>query len=179
MKAMHWRVIPLLVFALLVAFFWRGLSLDPQHLPSAQLNRPVPRFQLPTIGDDSQPKFTQVSLRGQVSLLNVWASWCTACSDEQIFLLQLAREGQVIFGLNYKDNRQDAKQWLADWGNPYRLVGEDVDGKVAIDLGVYGAPETFLVDQAGIIRYRHPGVLTAKIWQQEFLPRIKQLGQTA
>ncbi len=175
---MKWRIIPFIVFVLLVTFFWRGLSLDPHHLPLAQLDKPLPKFQLPILGDP-QAKFTQASLYGHVALLNVWASWCTACVDEQIFLLQLAREGVAIYGLNYKDNTEKSKQWLAEWGNPYKLVGEDLQGKVAIDLGVYGAPETFLIDKTGVIRYRHAGVLDAMVWQREFLPRIKALELTA
>ena len=178
MKTIPWRIIPFIVFMLLVTFFWRGLSLDPQHLPSVQLGKPLPLFRLPTVGE-KQKELTSAALHGQIVLLNVWASWCAACTDEQLFLLQLARQGIVIYGLNYKDNPDDAKKWLAEWGNPYRLVGADVDGKVAIDLGVYGAPETFLVDKKGTIRYRHAGVLNAMIWQQEFLPLIKQLEQSA
>ena len=173
---MKWRLIPLLVFALLVGFFWRGLSLDPHHVPLAQLDKPLPKFQLQVLGNQ-QTTLTQASLQGQVTLLNVWASWCAACIDEQTFLLQLAREGVVIYGLNYKDKSQEAKQWLSEWGNPYKLVGADVKGTVAIDLGVYGAPETFLVDKKGIIRYRHVGVLDASSWQKEFLPRINVLEQ--
>lgn len=174
MKSLPWRIIPLIVFMLLVIFFGRGLSLDPQHLPSVQLGKSLPEFRLPIVGDE-QSVLTPTALHGQIVLLNVWASWCAACTDEQLFLLQLAREGVVIFGLNYKDNLDDAKKWLAEWGNPYRLIGSDADGKTGIDLGVYGAPETFLVDKAGIIRYRHVGVLNATIWQRDFLPLIKQL----
>lgn len=175
---MKWRLIPFVVFVVLVIFFWRGLSLDPHEIPLAQLNKPLPQFQLPILGDE-QTSFTQNSLQGQVTLLNVWASWCAACVDEQAFLLQLAREGVGIYGLNYKDNPQEAKQWLNEWGNPYKVVGEDLKGTVAIDLGVYGAPETFLVDKKGIIRYRHVGVLNADSWQKEFLPRMKLLEQAA
>ena len=178
MIRMHWRIIPLVVFGVLVIFFGRGLLLDPQHLPSAKLGKPLPQFRLSVLSDE-QEMLTPTTLQGQVSLLNVWASWCTACTNEQLFLLQLAHEGVAIYGLNYKDNTEDAKKWLSQWGNPYRLVGADITGSVAIDLGVYGAPETFLVDKAGIIRYRHVGVLTAVVWQQEFLPLIKQLEQAA
>lgn len=178
MKKLHWRIIPFIVFTLLVIFFWRGLSLDPHHLPSAQLGKPLPAFQLPVLGNQ-QEILTASTLKGQVALLNVWASWCAACTEEQFFLLQLAREGVAIYGLNYKDKADDASTWLAEWGNPYKAVGSDLSGKVAIDLGVYGAPETFLVDKAGVIRYRHVGVLNASIWQQEFLPLIKQLEQNA
>lgn len=174
MKAMHWRILPFILFILLALFLWRGLSLDPHHLPSAKMGKALPFFQLKTIGDETT-LFTPAAMRGQLSLLNVWASWCAACLDEQPFLLQLAGEGVAIYGLNYKDHRNNTKQWLEEWGNPYKTVGEDSAGKVAIDLGVYGAPETFLVDKAGIIRYRHAGVLTPKIWQDEFVPLIKSL----
>lgn len=173
MKSLYWRIIPFVVFLMLVIFFARGLSLDPQRLPSVKLGKALPAFRLPIVGDE-QSVLTPADLHGQVVLLNVWASWCAACTDEQLFLLQLAREGVVIYGLNYKDNPGDAKKWLSEWGNPYRLIGSDIEGKTAIDLGVYGAPETFLVDKAGIIRYRHVGVLNALIWKKEFLPLIRQ-----
>lgn len=178
MKSICWRLMPLMVFVLLAIFFGRGLLLDPQRLPSAKLGKPLPPFRLSILNDD-QKTLTPAVFHGQISLLNVWASWCVACANEQLFLLQLAREGVAIYGLNYKDNTDDAKKWLAEWGNPYRLVGADMTGKVAIDLGVYGAPETFLVDKAGVIRYRHVGVLTAAVWLQEFLPLMKQLEQVA
>ncbi len=177
MKPVYWRVIPLIVFGLLVSFLWRGLSLDPQHLPSAQLGKPLPSFRLSVLGD-AQAEFTPAMMRGHVTLLNIWASWCMACSEEQLLLMQLAREGIIIYGLNYKDNADEASKWLDSWGNPYRMVGEDLTGKVGIDLGVYGAPETFLVDKTGIIRYRHVGVLTEFVWQRELLPLMKQLEQT-
>lgn len=174
MKALHWRIIPLVVFGSLVILLWRGLSLDPQHLPSAKLGKPLPEFSLPILGHNKL-QLTPSILNGEVSLLNVWASWCETCSEEQVFLTQLAQQGVAIYGLNYKDSPHDAREWLTEWGNPYKLVGEDLDGKVSIDLGVYGAPETFLVDKKGRIRYRHVGVLNRDIWRKEFLPRIKQL----
>jgi cytochrome c biogenesis protein CcmG/thiol:disulfide interchange protein DsbE len=178
MKSLYWRIIPFVVFLMLVIFFARGLSLDPQRIPSVKLGKALPAFQLPIVGDEHSV-LTSTDLLGQIVLLNVWASWCAACTDEQLFLLQLAREGVVIYGLNYKDNPDDAKKWLGEWGNPYRLIGADIDGKTAIDLGVYGAPETFLVDKAGIIRYRHVGGLNALIWKKEFLPLIRQLKNSA
>ncbi len=174
MKRAHWRSLPFLVFAVLVIFFWRGLSLDPHELPLAKLGKPLPPFQLLALMEGN-PAFTPALLRGHVTLLNVWASWCAACTDEQFFLMQLAREGVVIYGLNYKDNPKEARAWLGEWGNPYKSVGVDVDGKVAIDLGVYGAPETFLIDKVGIIRYRHAGILTEDIWKREFVARIQLL----
>ena len=174
MKQICWRMIPLVFFAVLVVFFWRGLSLDPQHLPSVTVGKPVPFFELPSVGDKTQT-MTSTSLRGQVVLLNVWASWCAACTEEQVFLMELARQGVVIYGLNYKDSMKDATHWLAEWGNPYKMIGSDRSGQVAIDLGVYGAPETFLIDKSGFIKYRHAGILTPSVWAREFLPRIAAL----
>lgn len=174
MKLTFWRIMPLLVFLLLAIFLWRGLALEPQKLPSVQIGQALPDFKLAEL-NSPQVSFTAKQLRGKISLLNVWASWCAACIDEQVFLMQLSKEGIPLFGLNYKDNSENAKQWLAEWGNPYQLIGEDSQGKVAIDLGVYGAPETFLIDQQGIIRFRHVGVLNEESWKRDFLPRIKQL----
>ncbi|KTD06725.1 DsbE family thiol:disulfide interchange protein [Legionella jamestowniensis] len=172
-----WRLIPLFFFVLLVLFLWRGLSLEPQTLPSAKINQALPAFQLTSLG--SGHPFTPKILQGQVSLLNVWASWCSACIEEQVFLMQLSREGVPIYGLNYKDDTQNATQWLKEWGNPYRAIGEDHDGSVAIDLGVYGAPETFLIDKKGVIRFRHVGILNDTSWNTEFLPRMKLLQEEA
>ena len=174
MKFSLWRYIPLGAFMLLACFFWQGLSLSPQDLPLAKLGKPVPLFKLKSLGDEKL-EFTNVLLHEQVSLLNVWASWCAACLDEQRFMLKLAEQGVRIYGLNYKDNPIRAKRWLEKWGNPYQLVGEDNDGRLAIDLGVYGAPETFLIDKAGIIRFRYAGALTEKVWQAKFLPLMKSL----
>jgi cytochrome c biogenesis protein CcmG/thiol:disulfide interchange protein DsbE len=178
MKVLYWRMLPLLFFMGLVFFFWRGLSLDPGHLPSSQLGKDLPSFRLPVLGDPNV-ELTSATFRGQVTLLNVWASWCHACTEEQYFLLKLAREGVTIYGMNYKDRVEDAKDWLTTWGNPYRLVGEDVTGRVGIDLGVYGTPETFLIDKRGVIRYRHAGALTEVVWQNELLPLMKQWEQSA
>ena len=174
MKNMDLRLIPIILFLLLSFFLWRGLSLDPHHLPSAVVGKSLPDFILPQL-QNSQNKLASIELRDRVVLLNVWASWCQACIDEQAFLLQLAREGVPIYGLNYKDKSEHALQWLAQWGNPYRLTAQDIEGKVAIDLGVYGAPETFVIDKQGIIRYRHAGVMNQQIWSKEILPLMKQL----
>lgn len=178
MKKISWRILPFFLFIGLALFFWKGLSLDPQNLPSAQIGKRLPDFSLPQLGDPEQ-KVTPDSLKGQVALLNVWASWCAACIEEQVFMLQLAREAVPIYGLNYKDNTEEARRWLREWGNPYRLVAQDKEGKLAIDLGVYGAPETFLLDKEGRIRYRHVGILTEKDWQTDILPRIRQLEQVS
>lgn len=174
MRYLSLRLIPILLFVLLSIFLWRGLFLDPHALPSAQINKPLPNFVVPQL-QNTQDQFSAQQLKNQVSLLNVWASWCMACVDEQVFLMQLAREGVTIYGLNYKDQREDALQWLSEWGNPYQLIGQDKHGKVAIDLGVYGAPETFVIDKKGIIRYRHVGILNQETWSQVILPLIQNL----
>lgn len=176
-QSLYWRLIPFVIFVALGFFLWRGLSLEPQKLPSAQLGKTLPSFQLASLGKDKL--FSPDVMKGRVSLLNVWASWCAACVDEQVFLMGLAREGVLIYGLNYKDKTESAQSWLKEWGNPYQAVGEDKSGKVAIDLGVYGAPETFLIDKQGRIRFRQVGILTEIAWQTDFLPRIKQLESEA
>lgn len=142
-------------------------------MPSVQLGKSLPAFQLPAVEEGKL--FTPDVMKGRVVLLNVWASWCEACVEEQVFLMRLARQSVPIYGLNYKDNTQNAQRWLNEWGNPYQAVGEDKEGRVAIDLGVYGAPETFLIDKKGVIRYRHIGILNEEAWKSDFLPRIKQL----
>lgn len=174
MSKRYWRFMPLMLFLLIAMFLWRGLSLDPQNLPSVQLGKPLPIFQLDALGDKTG-QLTPQLMRGRVALLNIWASWCDACTQEQSFLSELADEGVVIYGINYKDSVENASQWLSQWGNPYQLIGRDTNGQVAIDLGVYGAPETFLIDAEGSIQYRHAGPLTPTVWLHEFLPRIKQL----
>lgn len=174
MKRSMLRMTPFIVFIGLALFFWRGLSLDPHDLPSTRIDKVLPTFNLPPL-EDKQPSFSSTTLRGQVSLLNVWASWCMACMDEQPFLMKLANQGVLIYGLNYKDKIPDARDWLANWGNPYRLVGADTSGRTAIELGVYGAPETFIVDKKGMIRFRYVGILDAKVWEAVFVPRMKQL----
>lgn len=178
MRRLGWRVIPIVLFLLLAVFLWRGLSLDPHHLPSVQIGKPLPPFNLVQL-QNPKAYFGPQNLGHQVVLLNVWASWCEACIEEQVFMLQLAREGVPIYGLNYKDKSEDALQWLAQWGNPYSMIGQDTEGRVAIDLGVYGAPETFVIDKKGIIRYRHVGVMDQEIWLKNIAPLMKQLEKEA
>lgn len=174
MRKIGWRAVPIIFFVLLSLFLWRGLSLDPHNLPSVQLGKSVPVFTLPQL-QQSDASFSSTQLQGQVALLNVWASWCEACVEEQVFMLQLAREGVPIYGLNYKDKSVDALQWLVQWGNPYKMIAQDANGKVAIDLGVYGAPETFVIDKKGIIRYRHVGIMNQAAWLKDILPLMKKL----
>ncbi|MBN9227709.1 MULTISPECIES: DsbE family thiol:disulfide interchange protein [Legionella] len=177
MRKVGWKIVPITLFLLLCVFLWRGLSLNPHELPSVQLGKSLPQFSLPQLHNPNSV-FSSNQLRNQVILLNVWASWCAACVDEQVLMLQLAREGVPIYGLNYKDKPVNALRWLEQWGNPYKLVIQDQDGKVAIDLGVYGAPETFVIDKHGIIRYRHVGIMTQDVWLKEISPLIKRLEQT-
>jgi cytochrome c biogenesis protein CcmG, thiol:disulfide interchange protein DsbE len=170
--------IPFILFISIAGFFLRGLFLDPQSIPSVQVGHQLPKFKLQRL-DQKNSWFSPDLLRGRVVLLNVWASWCDACAQEQVTLLQLAHAGVPIYGLNYKDSSVQSRAWLKKWGNPYLAIGEDPYGKVALDLGVYGAPETFIIDQKGIIRYRHVGVLTMDIWQKTILPIMQDLERQA
>ncbi len=170
--------IPIALFALLSLFLWKGLSLNPRELPSVQIGKKLPNFKLPRL-DDMQKSFSKKQLAHRVALLNVWASWCEACIEEQMFLMQLSREGVALYGINYKDTNDDALTWLHQWGNPYQMIGVDKEGKTAIDLGVYGTPETYLIDKKGIIRYRHAGVLTQELWLSTIKPLMHELEQNS
>lgn len=166
--------IPLVLFFVLGFFFWQGLKLDPREMPSALIGKPFPSFTLNTVKDESAQINEQV-LKGQVSLVNVWATWCVSCRQEHPELVRIAREtGIPIFGLNYKDERGAALKWLEDYMDPYQFSLYDVDGRLGLDLGVYGAPETYIVDKQGIVRYRFVGVIDRQIWQQELLPEVKK-----
>jgi cytochrome c biogenesis protein CcmG/thiol:disulfide interchange protein DsbE len=166
---------PLGIFALLVAFLFRGLSLDPKLVPSPLVGKPVPAFTLTRL-DNPAVTISDADFKGKVSLLNVWATWCVSCRREHETLVQLAKTGQVeIYGLNYKDNREDANRWLSQLGNPYVANAFDSDGRVGIDWGVYGAPETFIIDREGIIRHKHIGPLTDEIINDEILPLVAKL----
>lgn len=168
--------LPLLIVVVLGYFLWKGLSLDPQKLPSALIDKPVPAFELPWLEQPGQT-LTQEIFKGKVSLLNVWATWCPACLDEHPFLMELAGRGVPIYGLDYKDEVAAANQWFADLGNPYVATIFDQKGSLGLDLGVYGAPETYIVDREGIIRYRHVGPINEATWQQSLLPIFSRLQQ--
>lgn len=174
---MRWQLlIPLLVLLGLGALFASRLGEDPGLIPSPLIDQPLPSFTLQTL--DAPPQtVSSDDLRGKPFLLNVWGSWCAFCADEHGFLMQLARNRVIdIYGFNWKDERDAATQWLADLGNPYVLSVVDQQGSAAIDLGVYGAPETFLVDANGIVVHKFVGPLDAASWQQEFAPRLATLG---
>lgn len=168
---------PLLVLAVLVGFFWIGLGLDPGYVPSPFVGKPAPAVKLPEIRDP-QRIITNEDLKGQVSLLNVWATWCVGCRAEHDTLLRIAETGIVpIFGLNWKDDKNAALEWLDKLGDPYVATAVDREGLVAIDWGVYGAPETFLIDADGIVLYKHIAPLTMQIWREQFMPRILEAKQ--
>ena len=152
------RFMPLIVFAALVALLAIGLTLNPRLVPSPLIGKPAPEFELPLLLKEGS--FSNKDLIGHVTLVNVWASWCYACRQEHNTVKYLSRNGVRIIGLNYKDEPDDAKNWLAKLGNPYQSVAVDYDGRIAIDWGVYGAPETFLIDQQGIIRHKVIGPLS-------------------
>jgi len=169
--------IPLILFILLVTLLALGLRHDPHEVPSPLINKAAPAFQLPQLTDPTQ-KFSAQDMRGKVWLLNVWASWCVTCRDEHPLLLQYARSGALpIYGLNYKDKREDALSWLEELGDPYVLSVSDTDGRVGIDYGVYGAPETYLIDRDGVIRFKQVGPVTPDIWQKTILPLAQQLNK--
>ena len=166
-------LIPVVVFVLLIVLFRVGLDRDPSFVPSPLIGKSVPAFELARlVSPDKQ--VTDADLRGGVSLLNVWATWCVGCRQEHETLNKIASLGIVpIYGLNWKDDAEQANRWLNELGNPYAATGFEGAGRVAIDWGVYGAPETFLIDADGIILYRHISPLTMETWESEFVPRIR------
>ncbi|MGB1239224.1 MAG: DsbE family thiol:disulfide interchange protein [Pseudomonadales bacterium] len=158
--------IPLALFLVMGGFLFKGLFLDPTELPSAKLDKPFPAFDLPSLESDQQ-RVSETDLRGDVVLVNVWATWCPTCKQEHSFLNKLAQEeGVKIVGINYKDDREKAKVWLKRYQDPYVLNILDTKGTLGLDLGVYGAPETYVVDTKGMIRYRHVGAVDANVWRE-------------
>ena len=174
MRALKY-IIPLAVFFGLVIFFAIGLTKDPREVPSPLIEKPAPQFKVARL-HEPDATFGPADMRGKVWLLNVWASWCVSCRVEHPLLVEMSKKNVVpIIGLNYKDQREDGKQWLAKFGNPYTLSAYDVDGKVGIDYGVYGVPETFVIDKQGVIRYKQIGPITQEALDKTILPLIKKL----
>ena len=170
-------LIPLALFLVLVVFLAVGLTRDPHEVPSHLINKAAPTFRLPQLKDPSKT-FSAEDMRGKVWILNVWASWCVSCRDEHPLLIEYAKTGVVpIYGLNWKDKPEDAIGWLEDLGDPYVLSASDLDGRIAIDYGVYGAPETYLIDQSGTIRFKQIGPLTPDVWSDKILPMVQQLNR--
>ncbi len=167
---------PLALFAVLVVLLGIGLTRDPRLVPSPLIGKAAPAFELPTVADPAR-RLRGTDLRGRPYLLNVWASWCVACRAEHPLLLALAKRDVVeLVGLNYKDERGAASAWLGRHGNPYRVSLYDAEGRLGLDLGVYGVPETFLIDGAGVVRYKHVGPLDEAVIADELLPAIEDLG---
>jgi cytochrome c biogenesis protein CcmG/thiol:disulfide interchange protein DsbE len=168
-------LVPLALFAVLVVFLAIGLSRDPREVPSPLVGKPAPAFRLAQL-QRSELTFTPKEMKGKVWLLNVWASWCVSCRVEHPVLNDMNRKGMVaIVGFNWKDKREDGLRWLQQHGDPYQLSVFDGDGKVAIDYGVYGAPETFVIDKMGVIRHKQIGPITPEVLEKTILPLLKSL----
>ncbi len=170
-------VLPLVAVALLIVFLVLGLTRgDPRALPSPFIGKPAPQFELPVLGDPSRTVGTS-DMNGRFALVNVWATWCAGCRAEHDFLMQLARENTVpIYGINWRDTEPEALRWIADLGDPYVASGFDGSGRVGIDWGVYGAPESFLVSADGVVLHKHLGPLDRAIWERDFVPLINAGG---
>lgn len=172
-----WRyLVPIGVFAALIALFAVGLGRNKEILPSPLVGKPAPVFELPAVEDPSR-MVSNKEFAGRPYLVNVWATWCVGCRHEHAALLEIARRGEVpIIGVDWKDQLADAQRWLTELGNPYAATAFDAEGRVAIDWGVYLAPETFLVDADGQIVHKHFGAMTMQAWEQDFLPLLRQGG---
>ncbi|MCG3190647.1 MAG: Thiol:disulfide interchange protein DsbE [Burkholderiaceae bacterium] len=174
MKSLRY-IVPLAVFLVLVGFLAVGLKLDPRKVPSPLIGKPAPAFKLPRLDDPAQT-VSRDSMLGKVWVLNVWASWCGPCREEHPHVVAFARsKAAPLVGLNYKDARTDALAWLKELGNPYDVSLSDLDGRVGIDFGVYGVPETFVIDKRGVIRFKQIGPLTAEVLNSQIVPLLKEL----
>lgn len=168
-------LIPLALFVVLAGFLAAGLKLNPREVPSPLVQKAAPQFALPQLIANDR-KFSPADMKGEVWMLNVWASWCAACRVEHPLLVELSRNKVVpVVGLDYKDQRPDALKFLAQLGDPYILSAADLDGRVGIDYGVYGVPETFIIDKAGVIRHKHIGPITPEALKDTILPLVEQL----
>ncbi|MDG9882754.1 DsbE family thiol:disulfide interchange protein [Pseudomonas putida CSV86] len=161
-------VVPLAVFLLVAVFLYRGLYLDPAELPSAMIGKPFPAFSLANVQGDRT--LTEADLKGKPALVNVWATWCISCKVEHPVLNKLAQQGVNIYGVNYKDDNAAALKWLAEFHNPYQMDIRDEQGTLGLDLGVYGAPETFFIDAKGVIRDKYVGVIDETVWREKLAP---------
>jgi cytochrome c biogenesis protein CcmG/thiol:disulfide interchange protein DsbE len=171
------RWLPLVFFFVLVGFFTKGLFLNPREVPSPFIGKAAPTFSLPVVGD-TQSAFSPADMKDQVWMLNVWAPWCATCLVEHKLLMALAesRTAPPIVGLNWKDKNREAEQLLLRTGNPYVAVPDDLSGRVGLDWGVTGTPETYVIDRAGIVRLKHVGPIDMEVWQNKFVPKLKELG---
>ena len=170
-------ILPLMAFLVMVVFLGIGLKLDPHDVPSPLINKPAPAFTLPQL-HEPQKTFSPADMKGKVWLLNVWASWCVSCRQEHVYLTEFARDGSInLMGLNYKDEPAAAMQWLERLGNPYKISISDIDGMAGLDWGVYGVPETFIIDKKGIVRHKQTGPVDPTILQTIIMPLIEQLNR--
>lgn len=168
-------LLPLVIFLVMVGFLFVGLNLDPREVPSPLVGKPAPQFSLPRL-DNPEQVFSGNDMLGKVWLLNVWASWCGACKEEHPLLVSLAKTGFLpLVGMDYKDTRDEAQQWLVQGGNPYMTTVIDVDGRVGINYGVYGVPETYVIDKKGIIAYKKTGPITMQSLREVIVPLVKKL----
>ena len=168
-------LLPLVIFIVLAIFLGIGLNLNPKEIPSPLIDKPAPAFRVPQLHEENKTVSTE-DMRGKVWLLNVWASWCVTCREEHPLLVEFAQRNMVpIYGLNYKDKREDAMAWLAERGNPYVVSAHDREGNVGIDYGVYGVPETFVIDKLGIIRYKQIGPVTPEALRDKIIPLVREL----
>jgi cytochrome c biogenesis protein CcmG/thiol:disulfide interchange protein DsbE len=172
------HAVPLLVLVVLAVAFWRGLGRDPTYVPSPLIGRAAPAFALPDLADPGRT-VTDADLRDGPTLFNVWGTWCGGCRAEHPVLLDLARRGVRIVGLDWKDEQGEARAWLRELGDPYVAVAYDADGRVGIDWGVYGAPETFVVDRKGVVRYKHIGPLSPQDVEETLMPLLVKLAAEA
>lgn len=171
-------LLPLAVFLIVAAFLVKGLFLNPREVPSPLIDKPAPAFKLTQLHEPDK-SLARDDLKGKVWLLNVWASWCVSCREEHPLLVDLAKQNLVpIYGLNYKDQRDAALGWLQQFGNPYAASIADLDGRVGIDYGVYGVPETFVIDKSGVIRYKQIGPITPEALNNRIIPLVKTLQQS-
>ncbi len=170
-------ILPIIAFAGLAAFLGFGLTKDPKALPSQLIDRPLPEFVLPGIADTpgGGPGFASASFKGEPRLLNIWASWCAACPQEHPVLERIAAEGFPVYGIAWKDKPADSRAWLARYGNPYAGVAADEQGRTAIDLGVTGVPETFIIDRKGRVRFKQIGPISPEVWEDQIKPLMQQL----
>ena len=166
-------LIPLAIFLIVALFLYRGLFLDPREMPSALIGKPFPEFSLPSLEGDRT--LTRADLIGKPALVNVWATWCPTCKAEHATLNALAEQGVTIHGINYKDSTPAARTWLVDYLDPYQVNVVDVRGSLGLDLGVYGAPETFLIDKHGVIRHKNVGAIDERVWRQQLAPLYQEL----
>ncbi len=168
-------ILPFVVFMIMAAFMYVGLGLNPREVPSPLIGKAAPAFTLPQLHDPDK-QFSLQDMKGRVWLLNVWASWCTSCEQEHPLFMELSRRNIVpILGMDYKDRREDGMAWLRRHGDPYTLIVSDAEGRVGIDYGVYGVPETYLIDKQGVIQYKHIGVVREEDLNEKILPLVKEL----